>query len=35
MAYAFRVDPNIIHDVIQIEIQDKVKAKVKNFGEHN
>ena len=35
MAYAFRIDPNIIHDVIQKEIQDKVKVKVKDFGDQN
>jgi len=33
MAYAFRIDPDIIHNVIQKEIKDKVKVRVKKFEE--
>lgn len=31
MAYAFQIDPNIIHDIIQYEIADKVKLKIDKF----
>ncbi|MDB5141070.1 MAG: hypothetical protein JWR12_2986 [Mucilaginibacter sp.] len=33
MAYAFRIDPDIINNIIQKEISNKVKAKVKKFEE--
>lgn len=33
MAYAFQIDPNIIHNIIQKEIAVKVKEKVKTFEE--
>lgn len=33
MAYAFRIDPNIIHDVIQKQIIEKVKIKLELFLE--
>ncbi|RQO74524.1 hypothetical protein DBR43_03795 [Pedobacter sp. KBW06] len=33
MAYVFKIDPNIINDVIQSETLEKVMLKVKNFEE--
>jgi len=35
MAFAFGIDPDLIHNIIQKEIKEKIKAKVKIFENKN
>jgi hypothetical protein len=35
IAFAIKIDPNIIHDIIQSEIHEKVEAKINKFENRN